>query len=136
MYLLDTNVLSEIRKRTPHPSVASWFEDVDADALYISVLVLGEIRRGAAMLEPRDPKRAFELHAWSEVLRTEFGDRLLDVDADVAWEWGTITAARTVPTVDALLAATARQHDLILVTRNTKDFDGIDIDLLNPFDVA
>jgi predicted nucleic acid-binding protein len=131
-FLLDTNVISEIR-RGRDPNVAAWASEVaDAD-LYVSVLTLGEIRKGIERLRGRDPHRAEVFAAWLEQLRDHFADRILSIDDWVAEEWGRLNAPAERKTVDSLIAATARVHDLTVVTRNTADFGACDVTLLNPW---
>ena len=132
-FLLDTNVVSEIR-RGRDANVAAWADEVaDAD-LYLSVLTLGEIRKGIERLRRRDPDRADVFAVWLEQLRENFGDRILSVDASVAEAWGRLNAPDERKTVDSLIAATALIHDLTVVTRNTRDFDGCEVRLLNPWE--
>jgi predicted nucleic acid-binding protein len=104
--------------------------------LFLSVLTLGEVRKGIESLRPRDAARAGLLEAWLAELAEAFGPRILAIDAAAAAEWGRLAAGRSVPVIDALLAATARLHGLVLVTRNTADLDGLDVRLLNPFESA
>jgi predicted nucleic acid-binding protein len=131
-FLLDTNVVSEIR-RGRDENVAAWAGEVaDAD-LYLSVLTLGEIRKGIERLRGRDPDQADVFAAWLEQLRDGFADRILPIDDRVAEDWGRLNAPAERKTVDSLIAATARLHDLTVVTRNTADFDGCEVSLLNPW---
>lgn len=133
-YLVDTNVLSEYRKGTKADrGVRSWFELTQDDAIFVSVLTLGELRRGAELKRRRDPAAGRAIDEWLARLTLLFGDRIVDVDRDVSDAWGRLGAARPVPAVDGLLAATALTHELTLVTRNTDDFDGLGLELLNPF---
>lgn len=133
-WLIDTNIISEIRKRDRcHPAVAAWWGGVAEHDLFLSVLTLGEIRRGITALRPRDPARATALEAWLGAVAEAFGPRVLGVDAAVAEAWGRIATVRTVPVVDALLAATATVHGLVLVTRNTGDVAGLGVRVLDPF---
>ena len=133
-FLLDTNVVSEIRKRErADRGVRRWFEATAEDSLFLSVLVLGEVRRGVELKRRRDPRAAQHLEAWLSSLEASFSDRLLLVDAAVSDAWGRLNVARPLPVVDGLLAATAIVHGLTLVTRNTDDFARVRVPLLNPF---
>ena len=118
-YLLDTNVVSEIRKPIPNDGVAAWFAETDSADLHLSVLVVGEVRQGIERLRHRgDGEQAAVYERWLEVLKSEFGDRLLPVTTAVAEGWGVLNADRLLPVVDGLLAATAVVHELTLVTRD------------------
>jgi predicted nucleic acid-binding protein len=133
-WLVDTNIISEVRKgRRCHPAVAAWWAGVDDGDLFLSVLVLGEIRRGVEALRPRDPAQAAAIDAWLSGLTTAFGARILGIDARVAERWGRIAALRSVPVIDALMAATAGVHGLTLVTRNQRDVEGLGVRVLDPF---
>jgi len=133
-YLLDTNVLSELRRKAPNPAVAQWVSQRPARALFLSVLTLGEIRKGIDSLQDI-PKRQI-LNDWLETeLPAYFQGRILAVDQLVGDRWGRLLAkaGRPLPTIDSLLAATAAAHGLCMVTRNTRDFEGLGIDLFNPW---
>lgn len=134
-YLIDTNVLSELRRKQPDPKVVAWMQARPRPALYLSVLTLGEIRKGIERVE--DSARKHSLRDWLEVeLPHYFVGRLLGIDGPTADRWGRLMAGagRPLPAIDGLLAATALQHDLTLVTRNTKDFAGLDVSLINPWE--
>lgn len=134
-FLIDTNIVTEIRKGSRcDPAVAAWWAGVAEDDLRVSVLVLGEIRKGVELARQRDPQKARALETWLNDLVSDFGDRILPVDAAVAGEWGRMAAVRPVPAIDALMAATARTNGLTLVTRNTADVAGLDVEVLNPFE--
>ena len=134
-YLLDTNIISEIRKGPRcHPNVAAWYSNIEEESLYLSVLVLGEIRKGIEGLRDRDAGKANELDLWLEQLQTSFQSQILPVDTAISQEWGRLSSLHTVPVIDGLLAATATAHRLVLVTRNTRDFADLGIHLLNPFE--
>lgn len=133
-YLIDTNVISEVRKGSRcDRRVAAWYASIKDSELYLSVLVLGEIRKGVERARPRDPAKAEALESWLGAVNTAFGSRILPVDRAVADEWGRMSALRPVPTIDGLLAATAKAHRLTLVTRNTADVAGLGARLLDPF---
>ncbi len=133
-FLLDTNVVSELRKGAQADrDVVAWFESLDADDLYLSVLVVGEIRRGIERIRRRDPKSAQALERWLSVLSTGFEDRILPVDRPVAEEWGRMNVQDPLPVLDALMAATAKVHGLVLATRNVKDVATTGVRTLNPF---
>ena len=132
-YLVDTNVLSELRRKQPQPEVVAWFTQRPRQTLYLSVLTLGEIRKG---IEKLGAARQQPLLDWLEVeLPNYFLGRLLAIDAHTADRWGRLlaSAGRPLPAVDSLLAATALQHDLTLVTRNTADFADTGVRLINPW---
>lgn len=132
-WLLDTNVLSELRKGDrAHPGLRSWFDSARDEDLFTSVLVLGEIRRGIESIRRRDATAAIALEQWLLRISTTFGDRVLPVDAQVADRWGILNVPDPVPTVDGLLAATALVHDLVLVTRNTRDVARTGAHMLDP----
>ena len=134
-YLIDTNVISEVRKGARcTPSVAAWWSKVNEDDLWLSALVIGEIRRGIELARKRDPQKATALETWLQDVVTGFSDRILTVDTRVAEEWGRLNALRPLPVVDALLAATARAKGLTLVTRNGKDLTGVGVSIFNPFE--
>jgi len=133
-YLLDTNVLSEIRKgRNCNPQVRRWWSGVEEIDVHVSVMVLGEVRRGIDQLRVRHPAKARELENWMQSVIRSLGARLLVVERKVADVWGTLSVRRTLPLVDGLLAATALAHDLTLVTRNTRDIEDCGVRYLNPF---
>lgn len=133
-YLIDTNVLSELRRKHADPQVVAWVQARPRQSLYLSVLSLGEIRKGIEGVS--DTAFRQTLTDWLEVeLPNYFIGRLLDIDRQIADRWGRMqaSAGRTLPAIDGLLAATALQHDLTLVTRNTKDFSGLNLRLIDPW---
>lgn len=134
-FLLDTNVVSELRRKRPDPRVLQWFNQVSDGKLYLSVLTIGEIRRGIERLT--DPVQQRRLTAWLEgTLFPWLGSRLLPVNLAVAEQWGRLcgSAGRPLPAIDSLLAATALERGLILVTRNAVDFQHSGLQVLNPWD--
>lgn len=132
-WLLDTNVLSELRKgERGHPGIRTWFAIARDEDLYTSVVVLGEIRRGIESLRRRDVAAALAIEQWLERLTTTFADRVLSVDARIADRWGQLNVPDPLPTIDGLLAATALVHDMTLVTRNVRDVSGTEARILDP----
>lgn len=134
-WLIDTNIISEVRKGPRcHPAVAAWWSSAEDRDLFLSTLTIGEIRKGVEAIRIRDPDKARALEVWLQAIVQAFGPRILGIDAAVAESWGRISAIRSVPVVDALLAATANVHGLVLVTRNATDVAGLGVRVLNPFD--
>lgn len=132
-FLLDTNVVSEIRRQRPNYGVADWFDTVRASDLFLSALVVGEIRQGIERLAARKPARAEVLEKWLEQLVNTYGDRIAPVTTEVAEVWGRLNAKEPLPVVDGLIAATALAHDWTLVTRNVRDVESTGVRVLNPF---
>jgi predicted nucleic acid-binding protein len=135
MHLVDTNVLSELRKASPNPSVVAWYEQTETESVYVSVLVIGELRYGAERLRRRDPERSTRLAAWLADLRGQFADRVLPVSEAVAEAWGRLRAHDPLPLVDGLQAATALVHGLVVVTRDTAAFERVGVPSLDPWAV-
>ncbi len=136
-YLIDTNVLSELRRKSPDSGVAAWFLQRPPATLHLSVLTLGEIRKGIEGVS--NETRRQSLLDWLETdLPTFFTGRILPVNEAVADRWGRLmaSAGRPLPAIDSLLAATALEHDLVLITRNVKDFVGLPVQLFNPWSNA
>ncbi|MEZ0171231.1 type II toxin-antitoxin system VapC family toxin [Microvirga sp. TS319] len=134
MYLVDTNVVSEARRGSPQAT--AWLRAVDPNSVHLSTLTLGEIMRGIALKQRSDPKAAGHLAEWLRKLRHNHADRILPVTDQIAVEWGRIAALRPRGDIDGLIAATAIVHDLILVTRNEKDFDDTGVSVINPWDLT
>ena len=133
-FLLDTNVISELRKGgRAHTNLTAWYDTVTDDKLFLSVLVIGEIRKGAERVRSRDPARAQSLENWLAALRRRFQERILSIDDRIADEWGRLSGGRTVPVIDGLLAATAKTYGLTLVTRNLADVAALGAMVLDPF---
>lgn len=133
-YLLDTNVVSELRKRVPDRNVLAWFDDVPSAGLFLSVLTLGEIRLGAERLRRKDESQAATLSRWLTGLSEAYADRIVPIDAAIADAWGRLSAADPLPVIDGLLAATASVRNWTLVTRNTTGLARSGVRLLNPFE--
>jgi hypothetical protein len=132
MYLVDTNVLSETRRGSEE--ARAWLRSVDPATIYLSVVTLGEIKKGVALKLRCDPPLAAALTIWLERLRREHGARILPIDDRVAQRWGHLAAERPRGMADGLIAATAMVHDMIVVTRNVADFAETGIPVINPWD--
>lgn len=133
-YLLDTNVVSELRKgERANPNVRAWFRAAAEDELFVSVLVLGEVRCGIERVRASDPAQARALERWLKVLETDYVDRALPVTAAISDRWGRLSAIDPSSTIDCLMAATALENDLTLVTRNVPDVARTGVNLLDPF---
>jgi predicted nucleic acid-binding protein len=135
--LLDTSVLSELRKGArANARVRAWFRGVASEEIHLSVLVVGELRRGIERVRGRDVRQAAALERWLTRVVTDHAERILPVDGRVADQWGRLSAARPGSVIDSLMAATALVHGLVLVTRNVRDVAWTGVSYLNPFDAA
>ncbi len=133
-FLVDTNVLSELRKQHRcNAGVRAWHQRARSEGLFVSVLTLGEIRRGIESVRRRDQASASALDRWHAALSARFAEQLLPIDAEIADTWARLNVPDPVPPVDGLIAATALVHDLTVVTRNIRDFDRTGARALNPF---
>jgi predicted nucleic acid-binding protein len=133
-YLLDTNVISELRKgERADANVRAWFSELADEEIFLSVLTIGEVRRGVENVRRRDPKSAAALDSWLARLSEAHRDRILPVDRAIAEEWGRMNAPDPLPVVDGLLAATAKVIGLTFATRNVADVEGSGVELLDPF---
>jgi toxin FitB len=134
-YLIDTNVISELRKgKRANPGVASWFATLADEEIFLSALTLGEIRRGIESIRRRDPSAATALESWFGRIAAAHRERVVPVDQAIAEEWGRMNAPDPLPVVDCLLAATAKVTGLTLATRNTDDIARSGVSFFNPFD--
>ena len=134
-YLLDTNVISELRKGPRcDPSLKSWYASIPEKNIYLSVLVVGEIRNGIERLRARDPLQADVLEKWLEAVKEASAGRVLPVDEQISEVWGHLGSVRPLPVVDGLLLATAKAHGMTLVTRDMLDTRNLDVRVLNPFE--
>jgi hypothetical protein len=132
-YLLDTNVVSELRKREPDRHVLAWYQMIPSPELFLSVLTIGEIRQGIERLRRKDSDQADRLEHWLQGLQATYKDHLLEVDARVAEEWGRLNVPDPLPIIDGLLAASAKIRGWTLVTRNISDLRRSGVSLFNPF---
>lgn len=132
MYLLDTNVVSELRKQRPHGAVLAWFESVNEAQLYLSAVTLGEIQAGIELTREQDTEKALEIEAWLELLAGAYN--VLPMDAATFRAWARLMHRKSDTLYeDAMIAATAKIHGLTVVTRNVADFDALGADVFNPF---
>lgn len=134
-YLLDTNVISETRKARADSGVIAFVSAAEEAALFLSVLTLGELRKGVATKRRTDPGAADQLGAWVDGIETTFADRLLPIDTATARCWGELSASRSLPVIDTLIAATAISRGLTLVTRNTGDVGSTGVPLVDPWQI-
>ena len=133
-FLLDTNVVSELRKgKRANSRVLEWFNEVADDEIHLSVLAIGELRRGVETIRKRDPVQAAALDRWVSRLVANHAERIVPVDGPVADRWGRLAAIRAASVIDTLMAATALEHGLVLVTRNVKDVAWTGVSYLDPF---
>jgi len=132
-FLLDTNVISEARRKRPDAQVAAWFRRTDPASLHISVLTLGEIAKGAARYAKRDPAQAAALEQWLDAARLNYADKIIAIDVEISETWGRLAAKRPLPVIDGLLAATALVRGMTLVTRNLEDIADTGVELLDPW---
>ncbi len=133
MYLLDTNVVSELRRPRPHGAVLEWLEHVPGESLFVSAVTIGEIQAGIEITREQDEAKADELEAWLDSVLASFG--VLEMDATAFREWARLMHGRSDTLVeDAMIAATATVHRLTVVTRNVRDFAQFGVEILNPFE--
>lgn len=132
MYLLDTNIVSELRRNRPHGAVLAWIESIDDAHLHLSAVTLGEIQAGIEITREQDPARAAEIEAWADDVAAAWN--ILPVDGHVFRLWAKLMHRQTDSLYeDAMIAATARVHGLVVATRNQKDFARFDVQLIDPF---
>ena len=132
-YLLDTNVISETRKARPDSRVMAFLAGANAADLFLSVLTVGELRKGVEAKRRTDPVAADRVGAWVDDIETMFADRVIPVDVAIARRWGELSAERSVPVIDTLVAATAIDRGMTLVTRNANDFATTGVVLIDPW---
>ena len=134
MFLLDTDVLSALRRRERNPGTVRWVEAQRTADLYLSVVTLGEVERGIARQRRRDPPFARDLALWLDRVLAWYGDRILLVDAPTARRWGQLSATLGHDSADLLIAATALEHGLTVVTRNVRHFEPTGVSVISPFE--
>jgi len=132
-YLLDTCIVSELRRATCNPGVAAWISNIDPDEAFLSVITLGEIRRGIELHRSKDPRAAGALERWLGGLESHYEARILPITSAVADRWGRLSPTQPLPVSDGLIAATGLEHKLTIVTRNVDDFRRSGVNTLNPF---
>jgi hypothetical protein len=132
-YLLDTCIVSELRKPSINPGVSAWILGIKADEAFLSVLTIGEVRAGIELHRLRNPSGAGNLERWLVGLEAHYAERILPITAKVADRWGRLSPRQPLPTSDGLIAATGLEHGLTVVTRNLADFQRSGVSLLNPF---
>ena len=132
-YLLDTCVLSELRKPTGNRGVTIWMAGIRPDEAFLSVLTVGEIRQGIELHRAKDAKAAGALERWLLGLEAHYADRILPITAEIADRWGRLSLTQPLPVSDGLIAATGLEHKLTVVTRNIADFERSGVNTLNPF---
>ena len=132
MFLLDTNIVSELRRPNPHPAVLDWIRDVPSDRLYLSAVTIGEIQAGIEITREQDTAKANELEVWLDLVLAAYN--ILPVDAAAFREWGRLMHRQSDTLLqDAMIAAVASTRGLIVVTRNVRDFEQLGVELVNPF---
>jgi toxin FitB len=133
-YLLDTNVVSELRKSSPDSNVEAWYDSVPGSELFLSVLTIGEIRMGVERARRKDQSKAASLENWLTRLETAYGEHIVPVDTAIADTWARLSVPDPLPVIDGLLAATAYDRGWVLVTRNARDVRRSGVRVLNPFE--
>lgn len=133
MWLIDTMVISELRKRTPDPNVVHWLSSAPEKSLFLSVVTISEIQRGIALQRGKDALFAERLQVWLDAMMRNYGDRVLPVTAEIARRWGELTALAGHDGADVVIAATALEHGLTVVTRNERHFNPFAVPVLNPY---
>lgn len=131
-YLLDTNVVSELRKAKPHGAVVAWFRSLREDQIFLSAVTLGELQAGVELTREQDPRKAQEIELWVDQVAGSY--QILPMDSSCFREWGRLRRRKPKQLLeDGMIAATARVHDLIVATRNEQDFRNFEIQIVNPF---
>ncbi|HJD67755.1 MAG TPA: type II toxin-antitoxin system VapC family toxin [Rickettsia endosymbiont of Bembidion lapponicum] len=132
-YLIDTNAISELYKKNPDSKVVQWFLSIHTSQLHISCITIGEIRKGISKLAKKDKVASLKLEKWLEGIVIDYDKRILDIDREICEEWGELISIDGTNPIDTLIAAQAKQHNMILVTRNTKHYNMFNIKIFDPF---
>jgi len=132
-YLLDTCIVSELRKPGINPGVSAWISSINANEAFLSVLTIGEIRLGIELHRLRNPAGAGNLERWLLGLETHYAERILPITAKVADRWGRLSPSQPLPAIDGMIAATGLEYQLVVVTRNVTDFQRSGVGTLNPY---
>lgn len=132
-YLLDTNVVSEIQKKKSNSQVAAWLSIIHSSQLYLSCITIGEIRKGISKLAKKDKIASLKLEKWLERIIIDYNERILNIDKEICEEWGELMSIDSTNVIDALIAAQAKQSNMILVTRNIKHYNMFNIKIFDPF---
>ena len=134
-FLMDTNVVSELRKRKPHGAVLAWFRDLREEQIFLSAVTLGELQAGIELTRSQDLEKANEIEGWLDQIADSY--QILPMDALCFREWGRLMAGKSAEIIeDGMIAATARIHRLVVATRNENDFGRFDVPILNPFKMS
>lgn len=133
-YLLDTNIVSELRRKNPDNNVINWLEEIDTDSLYLSCITIGELKSGVLKKLKQDKVTGNMLLKWINKLMSDYEDQILDISLETCEIWAQMLNIDATNAIDGLIAAQAKQLDMILVTRNIKHFKMFDIKLCNPFE--
>jgi toxin FitB len=133
-YLLDTNVVSELRKKVPSNNVIDWFASIHPSQLYLSCLTVGEIKVGILKLAKKDKEASLKLMKWLNSLTADYAKQIIGIDLETSEEWAELMSIDSSNAIDSLIAAQAKQGNMILVTRNIRHYSMFDIRLLDPFD--
>jgi predicted nucleic acid-binding protein len=133
-YLLDTNIISELRKKKPDQKLIEWYQTIDTDSIFISCITIGEINHGIHKIRKTDKELSIKLNLWLEEIKTTHSDRIISVDIDIAMIWGELLSFNSTNSTDALIAAQGIKHKMTIVTRNTSHFKDFKVKIINPFE--
>ncbi len=133
-YLIDTNIISELRKKKPDQNLIEWYQSIDTDSIFISCITIGEINYGICKIKKTDKELSIKLNLWLEEIKTTDSDRIISVDIDVAMIWGELLSLNSTNSTDALIAAQGIKHKMMIATRNTSHFQDYKVKIINPFE--